>query len=75
MDGIKPKDVDRMLRQCLRRRSDLGLWNLVAAKILEPENPFGQGERERRTPQRWFVLLLVSLFAAVIAFVCFNFGN
>ena len=75
MDGIKPKDVDRMLRQCLRRRSDLGLWNLVAAKILEPQNPFGQGERERRTPQRWFVLLLVSLFAAVIAFVCFNFGN
>ena len=64
-----------MLRQCLRRRSDLGLWNLVAAKILEPQNPFGQGERERRTPQRWFVLLLVSLFAAVIAFVCFNFGN
>jgi hypothetical protein len=75
MDGIKPKDVDRMLRQCLCRRSDLGLWNLVAAKILEPENPFGQGERERRTPQRWFVLLLVSLFAAVIAFVYFNLWN
>ncbi len=75
MDGIKAKDVDRMLRQCLRRRSDLGLWNAVAVKILEPENPFGQGERERRTPQRWFVLLLVSLFAAVIAFVCFNLWN
>jgi len=74
MDGIKPKDVDRMLRQCLYRRSDLGLWNLVAAKILEPKNPFGDGGRRRR-PQRWFVLLLVSSFAAVIAFVYFNLWN
>jgi len=64
-----------MLRQCLCRRSDLGLWNLVAAKILEPNNPFGQGQRERRIPQRWFVLLLVSSFAAVVAFVYFNFWN
>jgi hypothetical protein len=75
MERIIPKDVDRMLRRCLSRRSDLGLWNLVAAKILEPKNPFGQGERERRRPQRWFVLLLVSSFAAVIAFVHFNFWN
>jgi len=73
MDRITPKDVNRMLRQCLRRRSELGLWNALAAKILEPQNPFGRGER--RTPQRWFVLLLVSLFAAVIAFVYFNFWN
>lgn len=64
-----------MLRQCLRRRSDLGPWNAVAATILEPKNPFGQGQRERRRPQRWFVLLLVSSFAAVIAFVYFNFWN
>jgi len=62
-----------MLRQCLRRRSDLGLWNAVAEKILEPKNPFGH--EERRIPQRWSVLLLVSLFAAVIAFVYFNFWN
>ena len=64
-----------MLRRCLRRRSDLGLWNLVAEKILEPKNPFGQGERERRRLRRWFVLLLMSSFAAVIAFVYFNFWN
>ena len=70
MDRITPKEVNRMLRQRLRRRSDLGLWNAVAAKILEPQNPFGHGER--RTPERWFVLLLVSLSAAVIAFVYFN---
>jgi hypothetical protein len=73
MDGIKPKDVDRMLQQCLRRRSDLGLWNAVAEKILEPKNPFGDGGRRR--PQRWFVLLLVSSFAAVVAFVYFNLWN
>ena len=60
-----------MLRQSLRRRSDLGLWNALAAKILEPQNAFGRGERS--APQRWFVLLLVSWFAAVIAFVYFNF--
>ena len=64
-----------MLRQYLSRRSDLGLWNAVAEKILEPKNPFGQGQKERRRPQRWFVLLLVSSFAAVIAFVYFNFWN
>ena len=62
-----------MLRQCLRRRSDLGVWNAVAAKILEPKNPFGDGGRRR--PQRWFVLLLVSSFAAVVAFVYFNLWN
>ena len=73
MDRITPEDVDRMLRQWLRRRSDLGLWNAVAAKMLEPQNPFGHGERRR--PQRWFVLLLVSSFAAVIAFVYFNLWN
>jgi len=62
-----------MLRQCLRRRSDLGLWNAVAEKILEPKNPFGDGGRRR--PQRWFVLLLMSSFAAVVAFVYFNLWN
>lgn len=73
MDRMTPKDVHRMLRQYLNRRSDLGFWNTVAAKILEPQNPFGHGERRR--PQRWFVLLLVSSFAAAIAFVYFNFSN
>jgi hypothetical protein len=73
MDRITPKEVNRMLRQCLRRRSDLGVWNAVAAKILEPKNPFGDGGR--RTPQRWFVLLVVSSFAAVVAFVYFNLWN
>lgn len=62
-----------MLRQCLLRRSDLGLWNALAAKILEPQNPFGR--EERRTLQRWLVLLLVSLFAAIIAFAYFNLWN
>ena len=62
-----------MLRQCLVNRSDLGFWNAVAAKILEPQNPFGHGERRR--PQRWFVLSLVSAFAAAIAFAYFNFWN
>ena len=62
-----------MLRQYLSRRSDLGFWNTVAAKILEPQNPFGNGERRR--PQRWFVLFLVNSLAAAIAFVYFNFWN
>lgn len=62
-----------MLRECLRRRSDLGFWKAVAVKILEPQNPFGHGERRR--PQRWLVLLLVGSFAAAIAFAYFNFWN
>ena len=73
MERITPRDVDRMLRRCLSRRSDLGVWNALSAKILEPKNPFG--DRGRRRPQRWFVLLLVSSFAAVVAFVYFNLWN
>jgi hypothetical protein len=73
MERITPGDVDRLLRQHLRRRSDMGLWNALTAMIFEPKNPFGH--KERRIPQRWFVLLLVSLFAAVVAFVYFDFWN
>ena len=62
-----------MLHECLRRRSDLGLWKAVAVKIFEPQNPFGHGERRR--PQRWLVLLVVGSLAAAIAFAYFNFWN
>ena len=68
-----PKEVDRMLRQHLRRHSDLGVWNALRAMVFEPSNPFAA--ESRRKPQRWFVLIVMSSVAAVAAFVYFNFLN
>ena len=62
-----------MLRQNLRRRSDLGFSNAVTAIILEPRNPFEP--KARRKPQRWVLLALLSWLAAISAFVYFNFTN
>lgn len=73
MGRITPEEVDRMLRQHLRRRSDLGLWNALTAMFFKPNNPFAT--QFRRRPQRWFVLLAVSSVTAVAAFVYFNFLN
>jgi len=73
MQRITPGEVDTMLQQHLRRRSDLGLWNALTAMIFEPRNPFAN-EFGRR-PQRWFVLFLASSVAAVSAFAYFNLLN
>ena len=73
MEGISPKEVDRMLRRHLGSRSDLGFWKAVEAKILEPQNPFESPTR--RKPQRWFVLFLIVSAAAIAAFVYFNSYN
>jgi hypothetical protein len=71
MKQITPKEVDHMLRQHFRSRSDLGFWKVVEAKVLEPQNPFGP--RTRRKPQRWFVVLLIASLSVIAAFVHFNF--
>ena len=73
MERITPGEVDRLLRQHLRLRSDLGLWNTLTAMIFEPRNPFST--EPRRKLHRWFVLFVLSLVAAVAAFGYFNFLN
>jgi hypothetical protein len=73
VEETTPKEVDRLLRQYLRHRSDLGLWNALTGRIFEPLNPFQT--RFRRKPQRWFALFVVSSAAAVAALVYFNFVN
>jgi hypothetical protein len=73
MEPITAREVDRFLRQHLRRRSDLGLWNALAARIFEPRNPFEI--RPRRKMQRWFVLFVMSSIGAFAGFVYFNFVN
>lgn len=70
MERITPGEVDRLLRQHLRRRSDMGLWNALTAMIFEPHST-----EPRRKPHRWFVLFVLSLVAAVAAFGYFNFLN
>ena len=73
MERITPVEVDRLLRQHLRRRSDMGLSNALTAMIFEPHNPFSI--EPRRKPHRWFVLFVSSLVAVVAAFGYFNFLN
>jgi hypothetical protein len=73
MERIQPIQVDRMLREHLGRRSDLGLRNAVTAIIFEPQNPFET--QSRRRPERWFVLFVVSSAVALSTFVYFNFWN
>jgi hypothetical protein len=62
-----------MLREHLDRRSDLGLWNALAARICEPQSPFEP--QARRRPERWFLLLVVGSIAALSTFVYFNLWN
>jgi len=65
--------MDRLLRQHLRLRSDLGLWNALAAMIFESHNAFST--EPRRKPHRCFVLFVVNLVAALAALAYFNFLN
>lgn len=73
MGQTTTKEAHDILRQNLRRRSDLGFSKAVTAIILEPHNPFEPGAR--RKPQRWFLLVLASSLAAISAFLYFNFWN
>jgi len=72
-EEITPKEVYAMLRDDLRKRSDLGLGKAVADHLLEPRSPFGPNSVRR--PQRWFVLFSIVSLAAVGAVVYFNFWN
>ena len=67
------KEVHEILRQNLRRRSDLGFSKAITAIIFEPQNPFEPSLR--RKPQRWFMFVLASSLAAISVFVYFNFCN
>jgi hypothetical protein len=67
------KDVHRMLEEYLHNRSDLGVWNAVANRIMVPSNPFESKSMGR--PQPWFVLFAGSFMAAAIAFLYFNFWS
>ena len=73
MERITPGEVDRLLRQHLRLRSDMGPWNALRAMIFEPHNPFSS--ETRRKTHRWFVLLVVNLVAVLAAFAYFNLLN
>jgi hypothetical protein len=61
-----------MLRRYFGRRSDLGVWRFVEAKILQPQNPFGPRSGK---PQRWFVLVLMTVSVVIAAFLYFSFWN
>jgi len=59
-----------MLQQSLNHRSDLGLWNAAANRVMAPTSPFDP--ESARKPQLWFVLFSIVSVAALIAFVCFS---
>ena len=62
-----------MLGQYLRNRPDMGVWNAVVMRTMEPRNPL-EPESVRK-PQPWFVLFLTLSFSALGAFVYFNLWN
>jgi hypothetical protein len=70
---VTPTDVHAMLRDYLRKRSDLGVRNAVAGCLLKPRNPFEP--QSIRKPRRWFVLFLIASVTAISAFAYFNFWN
>ena len=72
-EQLTVKQVHTMLQHYLHSRSDLGLWNAVAARVMAPKSPFEP--ESARKPQLWFVLSSVVSFAAIIAFVYFNLWN
>lgn len=69
MKPITGKDVNQTLRRYLRSRSDLGLWKVLGARILKPQNPFEP--QSVRKPKQWFVLFVIIASALASAFVVF----
>lgn len=61
------------LARYLHARPDLGIRKAIAARVLEPRNPFEPESLPR--PQRWFVLLLLVACVSTLAFVYFNFWH
>jgi hypothetical protein len=72
-EQITAKEVCLMLRDALRKRSDLGLGRAIVHHLLEPPNHFDPNSVRR--PQRWFVLSCIVWLAAVGAVVYFNLWN
>lgn len=73
MGKITAKEMHARLREYLRCRSDLGLWNATQATVLEPRGPFES--RPARKPKRWFVLFLVFTTILMGAVAYFNFWS
>ncbi len=72
-EQLTVNQVHAMLEQHLRNRSDLGVRNAVAMRVMGPRNPFDP--ESMRKPQRLFVLFSIASLAAIGAFVYFNFWN
>jgi hypothetical protein len=61
------------LARYLHERPDLGIRKAIAARVLEPRNPFESESLPRL--QRSFVLLLLVASVSALAFAYFNFWH
>ena len=61
------------LARYLHERPDLGISKAIAARVLEPRNPFESESLPRL--KRWSVLLLLVASASTLAFAYFNFWH
>ena len=61
------------LARYLHERPDLGIRKAIAARVLEPRNPFESESLPRL--QRWFVLLLLLAAVSALAVAYFNFWH
>lgn len=69
-EQIKVGQVHELLREYLRRRSDLGIGRGLFDLVLESPNPFDS--KRKRLRKRWFVLLLLLAASGFGCFVYFN---
>lgn len=69
-EQIKARQVQELLREYLRRRSDLGIGRGLFDFVLESPNPFDS--KRKRLPKRWFVL---SVLLGASGFGCFVYFN
>lgn len=72
-EQLTVKQVHAMLGQYLHNRSDLGVWNAVAMRVMGPRNLFDPESVRKRQP--WFVLFSTLSLAALGASVYFNLWN
>lgn len=60
---VTVEQVQTEFEQLLRDRTHMGVRNFLGGVFLEPRNPF---EQERRSPQKWVVVVGVLLLLALL---------
>lgn len=64
------KEIERWLRDDLRRHHDVGVGSAVLNLLFEPRNPFNP--KQRRRPRKLAVLICLVVFSMAASFAYFT---